>query len=123
MLIIHESHLGQCAGIDSNSKPVFAAERRVVLVPVPADSHRTAVRLAIAANPCTLTKVRFMDYEHFYDEYLYTITTSTEYPKHSRTEFNFRKFKIVINEGLFRYLQDKGWLHKYTAVYELFAYQ
>ena len=80
-------------------------------------------RLAIAANACTLTKVIFMDYEHFYDEYLYTITTSTEYPKYSRTEFNFRKFKIVINEGLFRYLQDKGWLHKYTAVYELFAYQ
>ena len=39
MLIIHESHLGQCAGIGSNGKPVFTAERRVVLVPVPADSH------------------------------------------------------------------------------------
>lgn len=78
-------------------------------------------RLAIAANPCTLTKVSYLDYEHFYDEYLYTLTTSTEYPKQSRTEFNFRKFKIVINEGLFRYLQDKGWLHKYTAVYNLYA--
>lgn len=78
-------------------------------------------RLAIAANPCTLTKVTYLDYEHFYDEYLYTLTTSTEYPKQSRTEFNFRKFKIVINEGLFRYLQDKGWLHKYTAVYNLYA--
>ena len=78
-------------------------------------------RLAIAANPCTLTKVTYLDYEHFYDEYLYTLTTSTEYPKQSRTEFNFRNFKIVINEGLFRYLQDKGWLHKYTAVYNLYA--
>ena len=80
-------------------------------------------RLAIAANPCILTKVTYLDYEHFYDEYLYTLTTSTEYPKQSRTEFNFRKFKIVINEGLFRYLQDKGWLHKYTAVYNLSADQ
>lgn len=79
-------------------------------------------RLAIAANPCTLTKVCFMDYQHFPDEYRYKITTSTEYPLHSRTEFRFRKFKIVIEEGLFRYLQDKGWLHKYTAVYVLSAY-
>lgn len=80
-------------------------------------------RLAIAANPCTLTKVRYLEFECFPDEYWYTITTSTEYPKYSRTEFNFKKFKIVINEGLFRYLQDKGWLHKYTAVYHLSADQ
>ena len=80
-------------------------------------------RLAIAANPCTLTKVRYLEFECFPDESWYTITTSTEYPKYSRTEFNFRKFKIVINEGLFRYLQDKGWLHKYTAVYHLSADQ
>ena len=80
-------------------------------------------RLAIAANPCTLTKVRNLEFECFPDEYWYTITTSTEYPKYSRTEFNFRKFKIVINEGLFRYLQDKGWLHKYKAVYNLYADQ
>lgn len=78
-------------------------------------------RLAIATNPCTLTKVGFMDYEHFADEYHYRITTSTEYPKQSRTEFNFIKFKIIVNEGLFRYLQDKGWLNKYTAVYNLSA--
>lgn len=78
-------------------------------------------RLAIAANPCKLTKVAYQDYEHFHDEYLYRLTTSTEYPKQSRTEFNFRKFKIVINEGLFRYLQDKGWLSKYTAVYNLYS--
>ena len=80
-------------------------------------------RLAIAANPCTLTKVRYLEFECFPDEYWYTITTSTEYPKYSRTEFNFKKFKIVFNEGLFRYLQDKGWLHKYTAVYHLSADQ
>lgn len=54
-------------------------------------------RLAIAANPCTLTKVRYLEFECFPDEYWYTITTSTEYPKYSRTEFNFKKFKIVIN--------------------------
>lgn len=80
-------------------------------------------RLAIAANPCTLTKIRYLEFECFPDEYWYTITTSTEYPKYSRTEFNFKKFKIVFNEGLFRYLQDKGWLHKYTAVYHLSADQ
>ena len=80
-------------------------------------------RLAIAANPCTLTKVRYLEFECFPDEYWYTITTSTEYPKYSRTEFNFKKFKIVFNEGLFRYLQDKGLLHKYTAVYHLSADQ
>ena len=39
-------------------------------------------RLAIAANPCTLTKVRYLEFECFPDEYWYTITTSTEYPKY-----------------------------------------
>ena len=76
-------------------------------------------RLAIATNPCTLTKV-----SHYYYDYLdngdwYTITTSTQYPTHSRTEFNFKKFKIIVNEGLYRYLQDKGWLKKYIAVYDI----
>lgn len=79
-------------------------------------------RLAIATNPCTLTKVCHLDYEHFEDEYLYRITTSTEYPVHSLTEFNLRLFKIIINEGLFRYLQDRGWLHKYTAIYNVYSY-
>ena len=76
-------------------------------------------RLAIATNPCTLTKV-----SHYYYDYLdngdwYTITTSTQYPTYSRTEFNFKKFKIIVNEGLYRYLQDKGWLKKYIAVYDI----
>lgn len=77
-------------------------------------------RAAIAVNPCTVTKVMYLDYQHFPDDILYTITTSTQYPKISRTEFDFRWFKLVINEGLFRYLQDKGWLSKYTAVYKLY---
>lgn len=76
-------------------------------------------RLAIATNPCVLTEEAYLDYEHFNDETHYTLTTSTQYPKVSRTEFNFKKFKIVIHEGLFRYLQDKGWLHPYTAVFHL----
>lgn len=33
------------------------------------------------------------------------------------TRFNLGKFSIYIHEGLFRYLQDNGWLSKYMAVY------
>jgi len=77
-------------------------------------------RLAIAANPCILKKEAHIDYQHAYDEDLYTLTTSTLYPEYSRTEFDFKKFKLVINEGLFRYLQDKGWLGSYTAVYKIY---
>ena len=36
---------------------------------------------------------------------------------YSWTRFNLGKFSIYIHEGLFRYLQDNGWLSKYTAVY------
>ncbi len=77
-------------------------------------------RAAIAVNACKVTKVAPRNCEHFPDDDLYIISVSTQYPNVSRTEFDFKLFKLVINEGLFRYLQDKGWLSKYIAVYELY---
>ena len=39
------------------------------------------------------------------------------YPKYSRTEFNLGKFSIWIQEGLFRYLEERGWISRYIAEY------
>lgn len=76
-------------------------------------------RAAIAINPCKITKtspsklaIKYSPNVDFIE-----ITSPMIYPKYSRTTFDLGKFKIVIHEGLFRYLQDKGWLTKYTARY------
>lgn len=76
-------------------------------------------RAAIALNPCKITRVETPEWLTEYNPKLYDvkITSPMIYPKYSRTEFNLGKATIVIHEGLFRYLQDKGWLSKYIAEY------
>lgn len=76
-------------------------------------------RAAIAINPCKITKTDVPKWmpEHSPNVDWIEITSPMIYPKYSRTTFDLRKFKIIIHEGLFRYLQDKGWLTKYTARY------
>lgn len=76
-------------------------------------------RAAIAINPCKVTKTDTPKWaiEHSPNVNFIEITSPMIYPKYSRTIFDLGKFKIIIHEGLFRYLQDKGWLTKYTARY------
>lgn len=74
-------------------------------------------RAAIALNPCKITKIETPEYFSKHGIYDCEITSPMIYPKYSRTEFNLGKVTIIVHEGLFRYLQDKGWLSKYVAKY------
>ena len=76
-------------------------------------------RAAIALNPCKITRVETPEWLTEYNRKLYDvkITSPMIYPKYSRTEFNLGKVTIIVHEGLFRYLQDRGWLSKYIAEY------
>lgn len=65
-------------------------------------------RAAIALNPCYVTKVENDHYE---------ISARLVYPKYSKTPFDLRLFTITLHEGLFRYLQDRGWLSIYNISY------
>ena len=78
-------------------------------------------RAAIAINPCKVTKIDTPKWmvEYSLNVNYIEITSPMIYPKYSRTTFDLGKFKIVIHEGLFRYLQDKGWLTKYTDRYKV----
>lgn len=71
---------------------------------------------AIAVNPCRVVK----DTKRFNnDSICYFIESSMQYPKYSKTEFDLGIFTITVQEGLFRYLQDKNWLGKFTMIYPL----
>ncbi|MDE5731464.1 MAG: hypothetical protein K2H95_00270 [Bacteroidales bacterium] len=76
---------------------------------------------AIALNPCKITKTNECQCLGDVCPELYhlEITAPFIYPKYSRTQFNLEKVTIIVHEGLFRYLQDKGWLTKYTVRYEV----
>lgn len=79
-------------------------------------------RAAIALNPCKITRIE--DSEPLFDTtrlYHVKLTSPMIYPEYSRTIFDFKHFKIIIHEGLFRYLQDKGWLSKYIAEYGFYV--
>ena len=71
---------------------------------------------AIAVNPCVVSKAAYMED----GTALYVILSSMQYPKYSETHFNLGKTTITVHEGLFRYLQDKGWLSYYTAAYGIY---
>lgn len=79
-------------------------------------------RAAIALNPCKITRVE--DENSLFNTarlYHVKLTSPMIYPEYSRTTFDFKHFKIIIHEGLFRYLQDKGWLSKYIAEYGFYV--
>lgn len=70
---------------------------------------------AIALNACKVIKVKDAVGEDGFRSV--AITSPMIYPEYSRTKFDLGKITIVIHEGLFRYLQDRGWLSKFIAVY------
>lgn len=71
---------------------------------------------AIAINPCEITKAAYMND----GTALYLIHSSMQYPKRSETKFNLGCISITIHEGLFRYLQDIGWLDWYIIEYGIY---
>lgn len=73
--------------------------------------------VAIAVNPCRIEKEcqnNSIDVCHLYSK--------MQYPKQSKTVFRIGAIRIPIQEGLFRYLQDKGWLSCFTARYKVGDY-
>lgn len=71
-------------------------------------------RAAIAVNACDVIKE---DVDKTTGDYEIRIRCVMVYPKYSRTEFNLGKFSIWIQEGLFRYLEERGWFSRYIAEY------
>ena len=71
-------------------------------------------RAAIAVNACDVIKG---EVDKTTGDYEIRIRCAMVYPKYSRTEFNLGKFSIWIQEGLFRYLEERGWISRYIAEY------
>ena len=71
-------------------------------------------KAAIAVNPCRVVK-------EWQESYMYTcgVYSSMQYPRSSNTVFTLGNIRIPVQEGLFRYLQDKGWLSCFTAKYKV----
>ena len=71
-------------------------------------------RAAIAVNASDVIKG---EVDKTTGDYEIRIRCAMVYPKYSRTEFNLGKFSIWIQEGLFRYLEERGWISRYIAEY------
>ncbi|MBO8439425.1 MAG: hypothetical protein IAC51_02120 [bacterium] len=71
-------------------------------------------RAAIALNGCDVIKGKT---DKATGDYEIRIRCPMVYPKYFRAEFNLGLFTIYIHEGLFRHLEEKGWISRYTAEY------
>ena len=69
-------------------------------------------KAAIAVNSCRIVK-------EWQENHLYTCSVYCliQYPRYSRTVITLGSVRIPLQEGLFRYLQEKGWLGCFTARY------
>ncbi|MGC8770675.1 MAG: hypothetical protein ACP5Q5_05440 [Brevinematia bacterium] len=65
-------------------------------------------RYALALNPCIL---------RIDENNKYILKVRVEYPEHSEIILLEKPVKIIVEEGLFHYLQKIGWLHPYDAVW------
>ena len=81
--------------------------------------HSPEHRAAIAVNACDVIKG---EVDEATGNYEIKIRCAMVYPKYSRTEFNFGLFSIWIQEGLFRYLEERGWISRYIAEYYTVVY-
>lgn len=68
-------------------------------------------RYALALNPCTLSRNETKQYID------YAVRVRVEYPVKCEVVLVKAPFRISVEEGLFHYLQEVGWLHPYTAVW------
>jgi hypothetical protein len=69
-------------------------------------------RYALALNPCYLSYTETNTYKE------YTVSVKVEYPKKTSAVLLKQPIKIVVEEGLFNYLQKEKWLHPYTAIWK-----
>lgn len=68
-------------------------------------------KYALALNPCTLSQNETKQYID------YAVRVRVEYPVKCEVVLVKAPFRISVEEGLFHYLQEVGWLHPYTAVW------
>lgn len=68
-------------------------------------------RYGLALNPCILKMKEFDTYTQ------YSVEVNVSYPVKSRTVLLKSPVEIVVEEGLFNYLQKVKWLHPYTAIW------
>jgi energy-coupling factor transporter transmembrane protein EcfT len=77
--------------------------------------HNRDFRYAIAFDPCTVATIEKKDYKEV------ILTTDFGYRENFVTTHasNFLRglFTFRVDEGLFFYLQQKGWLHPYKAIW------
>jgi len=69
-------------------------------------------RYALALNPCELKK------EITANGVEYSASVKVEYPERTKATLLKYPIEIQVEEGLFNYLQSRGWLHTYTAVWK-----
>lgn len=73
-------------------------------------------RYSLAFDPCTVTSV---DKKGFKEVTVTTFFSYREnYPTLHASHFLRGIFAFRVDEGLFFYLQQKGWLHPYTAIWK-----
>lgn len=65
-------------------------------------------------NPCTISREK----DPKTGEEFFFIRLDNFWPRNSHTHFIlYKKLEIEVEEGLFRYLQDKGIIHHFIDVY------
>ncbi len=69
-------------------------------------------RYALALNPCNLHYTETNTYKE------YTVSVKVKYPEKTSAVLLKQPFKLVVEEGLFNYLQKENWLHPYTAIWK-----
>ena len=101
---LKDKAVGSSVGLTWNGNEAYSLENAEHIV-------------AIAVNPCRIVKE--WQEGHLYTCYVYSVM---QYPKQSNTVITVGSFRIHIQEGLFRYLQDKGWLSCFVARYRIGNY-
>jgi hypothetical protein len=73
-------------------------------------------RFALALNPC------YLKTEELDDHKIYSVQVKVAYPERSSAILLRYPVEIIVEEGLFNYLQKENWLHTYTAIWQTRIY-
>lgn len=74
--------------------------------------HKNEARYALALNPCRLSVTATGN------TLLYEVRVQVAYPVSCEAELIGWPVVITVEEGLFHYLQECGWLHPYEAIWQ-----
>ncbi|MFM7747914.1 MAG: hypothetical protein ACKO7X_08340, partial [Bacteroidota bacterium] len=71
-------------------------------------------RYALALNPCEVYPPLKNGYSTEYK-----ISVKVSYPYSSEIDLGNKFVQLHVQEGLFHYLQQEGWLHPYKAIWKV----